>query len=54
MAGWPFRDAMLALPIRTSTSMYAHLRSLVEGGFGKRIVFGSDFPSQAADALCAP
>jgi len=27
-------------------SYYRHLRSLVEGGFSKRIVFGSDFPNQ--------
>jgi hypothetical protein len=27
------------------TSYYRYLRGLVEGGFGKRIVFGSDFPT---------
>jgi hypothetical protein len=36
-------------------SNYRHLRSLVDGGFGRRIVFGSDFPTVAAgiDAILA-
>jgi hypothetical protein len=35
---------------------YTYLRSLVENGFGKRIMFGSDFPDQVAmgiDAIAA-
>jgi predicted TIM-barrel fold metal-dependent hydrolase len=35
---------------------YRHLRALVEAGFGKRIMFGSDFPDQVAvgiDAILA-
>ena len=34
-------------------SYYAHLRSLVEAGFGKRIVFGSDFPPQVETGIDA-
>ena len=34
-------------------SYYAHLRSLVEAGFGKRIVFGSDFPNQVQAGIDA-
>ena len=34
-------------------SYYAHLRSLVEAGFGKRIVFGSDFPNQVVPGIDA-
>jgi hypothetical protein len=30
----------------TRASYYRHLRGLAEGGFSKRIVFGSDFPTQ--------
>lgn len=32
---------------------YRHLRGLVEAGFGKRIVFGSDFPNQVASGIDA-
>jgi len=34
-------------------SYYRHLRSLIEAGFGKRIVFGSDFPAQAESGIAA-
>lgn len=34
-------------------SYYRHLRSLVEAGFGKRIVFGSDFPQQLRPGIDA-
>jgi uncharacterized protein len=34
-------------------SYYRHLRGLVEGGFGKRIVFGSDFPNGVATGIDA-
>jgi hypothetical protein len=32
---------------------YRHLRGLVEGGFAKRIVFGSDFPTQVEAGITA-
>jgi hypothetical protein len=32
-------------------SYYRHLRGLVEGGFGKRIMFGSDFAEQVAPGV---
>ncbi len=32
---------------------YRHLRGLVEAGFGKRIMFGSDFPDHAAAGIDA-
>ena len=28
-----------------------YLQSLVENGFGKRVMFGSDFPDQAASSI---
>jgi predicted TIM-barrel fold metal-dependent hydrolase len=34
-------------------SYYRHLRGLVEGGFSKRIVFGSDFPTGVATGIDA-
>ena len=34
-------------------SYYRHLRSLVESGFSKRIVFGSDFPTQVEAGISA-
>ena len=34
-------------------SYYRHLRGLVEGGFAKRIVFGSDFPNQVKAGIDA-
>ena len=34
-------------------SYYRHLRGLVEGGFAKRIVFGSDFPNQVEAGIDA-
>ena len=45
-AGWPQLERMIAL-------MYGHLRGLVEAGFGKRIMFGSDFPDQAGPGIDA-
>ncbi|MBA3639617.1 MAG: amidohydrolase family protein [Acidobacteria bacterium] len=35
------------------SAYYRHLRGLVEAGFGKRIMFGSDFPNQAAAGIDA-
>jgi len=32
---------------------YRHLRGIVESGFGKRIVFGSDFPNQVGPGIDA-
>lgn len=34
-------------------SYYRHLRGLVEGGFAKRIMFGSDFPNQVGPGIDA-
>jgi hypothetical protein len=34
-------------------SYYRHLRGLVEAGFGRRIMFGSDFPNTAAAGISA-
>ena len=34
-------------------SYYRHLWGLVEGGFAKRIVFGSDFPNQVKAGIDA-
>lgn len=34
-------------------SYYRHLRGLVEAGFAKRIVFGSDFPNQVGPGIDA-
>ena len=34
-------------------SYYRYLRGLVEGGFAKRIMFGSDFPTQVAPGIDA-
>jgi uncharacterized protein len=41
-------DAMMPRPV-----YYQHLRSLVEAGFAKRIMFGSDFPDQVAAGIDA-
>jgi hypothetical protein len=35
------------------TNYHRYLRSLVEAGFGKRIMFGSDFPDQAQTGVTA-
>jgi hypothetical protein len=35
------------------TAYYRHLRGLIDAGFGKRIMFGSDFPDQAAAGIDA-
>lgn len=32
---------------------YRHLRGLVDAGFGKRIMFGSDFPDQVGSGIDA-
>ena len=65
-AGWPQLERMIALMYAHPTvyvdvaalqalmprpAYYRHLRGLVEAGFGKRIMFGSDFPDQTALAL---
>ena len=34
-------------------SYYRHLRGLVEAGFAKRIMFGSDFPNQVNAGVAA-
>lgn len=66
-AGWPMLDAMTALmyahpqvyvdvaAIEASTTTRAgylrYLMALVESGFGKRIMFGSDFPNAVAPGI---
>jgi predicted TIM-barrel fold metal-dependent hydrolase len=35
------------------SAYYHHLRGLVEAGFSKRIMFGSDFPDQLGDGIDA-
>ena len=39
--------------IMPRAAYYRHLRGLVDAGFGKRIMFGSDFPDQAAAGIDA-
>ena len=62
-AGWPMLESMIALLYAhpgvsvdiaglqsqyvTRASYYRHLRGLVEAGFGKRIMFGSDAPGES-------
>lgn len=66
-AGWPRLDSMLALmfshpqvyvdtaTIEASTTTrrgyYRYLTGLVDAGFGKRIMFGSDFPNLVAPGI---
>ncbi len=66
-AGWPQLERMIALMHAHPTvyvdvaalqtlprpSYYRHLRGLVEAGFGKRIMFGSDFPDQTGPGIDA-
>jgi len=39
--------------IMPRAAYYRHLRGLIDAGFGKRIMFGSDFPDQAAAGIDA-
>lgn len=65
-AGWPRLESMVALlymhasvyvdvaalqSVIPRAEYYRYLRELVEGGFSKRIMFGSDFPDQAASGI---
>ena len=64
-AGWPFLDSTVALlhahpnvyvdlgalQVGPRPGYYRHLRGLVESGFGKRIVFGSDIPTAVASGI---
>lgn len=43
-------QAPIAMP---RAEYYRYLRTLVEAGFSKRIMFGSDFPDQAANGIAA-
>lgn len=72
-AGWPMLEPMIALlyahpnvyvdvgglqsTLVPRASYYRHLRGLVEAGFGKRIMFGSDYPvggvGKGIDAILA-
>jgi hypothetical protein len=66
-AGWPQLERMIALMYAHPTvyvdvavlqtlpraAYYRHLRGLVEAGFGKRIMFGSDFPEQTGPGIDA-
>jgi hypothetical protein len=45
--------ALQAPFVMPRASYYAYLRGLVEAGFAKRIVFGSDFPNQAQAGIDA-
>lgn len=65
-AGWPRFESLIALlymhpsvyvdvaalqSVIPRAEYYRYLRELVEGGFSKRIMFGSDFPDQAASGI---
>lgn len=68
-AGWPMLDSMLALmhshpqvhvdvaaieaTTRSRAGYLRYLTGLVDAGFGKRILFGSDFPNAAAPGIQA-
>ena len=67
-AGWPQLERMIALmyahpnvyvdvaalqALMPRPAYSRHLRGLVEAGFGKRIMFGSDFPDQAGPGIDA-
>ena len=67
-AGWPQLERMIALmyahpnvyvdvaalqALMPRPAYYRHLRGLVEAGFGKRIMFGSDFPDQTGPGIDA-
>ncbi len=67
-AGWPRLEPMLALlsahpdvyvdvaalqDVIPRPAYYRHLRTLVEAGFAKRIMFGSDFPAKAVAGIDA-
>jgi hypothetical protein len=45
--------ALQAPLIVPKSGYYRYLRDLVEGGFGKRIMFGSDFPDQVGPGIDA-
>jgi Amidohydrolase len=45
--------ALQSLAIMPRAAYYRHLRGLVDAGFGKRIMFGSDFPDQAGPGIDA-
>jgi hypothetical protein len=45
--------ALQSTDIAPRSAYYRYLRGLVEGGFAKRIMFGSDFPRQAAAGIDA-
>jgi predicted TIM-barrel fold metal-dependent hydrolase len=40
-------------PLVPRHAYYRHLRGLVEAGFSKRIMFGSDFPDQLGEGMDA-
>jgi hypothetical protein len=64
-AGWPFLDSTVALlhahpnvyvdlgalQAGPRPGYYRYVRGLVESGFGKRIVFGSDIPTAVASGI---
>ena len=67
-AGWPQLERMIALmyahpnvyvdvaalqALMPRAAYYRHLRGLVEAGFGRRIMFGSDFPDQTGPGIDA-
>jgi len=67
-AGWPQLERMIALmyahpnvyvdvaalqALMPRPAYYRHLRGLVDAGFGKRIMFGSDFPDQTGPGIDA-
>jgi len=45
--------ALQSAAIMPRAAYYRHLRGLVDAGFGKRIMFGSDFPDQAGPGIDA-
>jgi hypothetical protein len=45
--------ALQSQPLVPRAAYYRHLRGLVEAGFGKRIMFGSDFPDQTEAGIDA-
>ena len=45
--------ALQSQALMPRAAYYRHLRGLVDAGFGKRIMFGSDFPDQAGPGIDA-
>jgi uncharacterized protein len=43
--------ALQSPAIMPRVAYYRHLRGLVDAGFGKRIMFGSDFPDQTGPGI---